>query len=111
MLLVLLGIAGMAWADVSLAERWGGLGSFLKLLFIPLLLVHFRRSKLGLHVFAAYALSCIAFCCSPLTPSLCLDYKLRGSGRAGEERCNAERRIRDLHCGPCLSRTPKGHRN
>jgi hypothetical protein len=59
-LLVLLGIAGMAWADVNFAERWGGLGSFLKLLFIPLLLVHFRRSKLGLHVFAGYALSCIA---------------------------------------------------
>jgi O-antigen ligase len=59
-LLVLLGVAGMAWADVSLAERWGGLGSFLKLLFIPLLLVHFRRSRVGLHVFAGYALSCIA---------------------------------------------------
>jgi len=58
-LLVLLGIAGLAWADVSLAERWGGLDSFLKLLFIPLLLVHFRRSDRGLHVFAAYALSCI----------------------------------------------------
>jgi len=58
-LLVFLGIAGMAWADVSFAERWGGLDSFLKLLFIPLLLVHFRRSGRGLDVFAAYALSCI----------------------------------------------------
>lgn len=58
-LLVLLGVAGMAWADISLVERWGGLGSFLKLLFIPLLLAHFRRSERGIHVLAGYALSCI----------------------------------------------------
>jgi predicted branched-subunit amino acid permease len=59
-LLVLLGIAGMAWADVSLTELWKGLDSFLKLLFVPLLLVHFRRSERGLCVFAGYALSCMA---------------------------------------------------
>ncbi len=58
-LLVLLGVAGMAWADVSLSERWGGLGSYFKLLFIPLLFVHFRRSGRGMAVFAGYALSCI----------------------------------------------------
>ena len=58
-LLVLLGLAGMAWADVSLVERWGGLGSFLKLLFIPLLMIHFRRSEQGVKVLAGYALSCI----------------------------------------------------
>src|SRR5690349_9454281 len=29
--LVLLGVAGMLWADVTLLERWKGLGSFLKL--------------------------------------------------------------------------------
>jgi hypothetical protein len=59
-LLVVFGVAGMLWADVSLFERLGGVESFLKLLFIPLLLVHFRRSGRGMHVFAAYALSCIA---------------------------------------------------
>ncbi len=58
-LLVLLGLAGMAWADVSLAERWNGFASFLKLLFIPLLFAHFRRSERGLDVFTAYALSCV----------------------------------------------------
>src|SRR3569833_4188781 len=58
-LLELLGFAGMAWDDISLAERWGGLESFLKLLFIPLLLMHFRRSGRGMAVFAGYALSCI----------------------------------------------------
>jgi O-antigen ligase len=59
-LLVLLGAAGMAWADVSLAERWDGLTSFLKLLFVPLLFVHFRRSERGMEVFSGYALSCTA---------------------------------------------------
>ena len=59
-LLVLLGVAGMLWADVTLMERWKGLDSFLKLLAIPLLLVQFRRSERGSWVFAGYLLSCIA---------------------------------------------------
>lgn len=59
-LLVLLGVAGMLWADVTLIERWKGLDSFLKLLAIPLLLVQFRRSERGNRVFAGYLLSCIA---------------------------------------------------
>ena len=58
-LLVLLGIAGMVWADVTLLERWKGLDSFLKLLAIPLLLVQFRRSERGTWVFAGYLLSCV----------------------------------------------------
>ena len=58
-LLVLLGIAGMLWADVSLKERWDGLGSFLKLLMIPLLLVQFRRSDRALYVFAGYLAACM----------------------------------------------------
>ena len=59
-LLVLLGVAGMLWADVTLLERWKGLDSFLKLLAIPLLLVQFRRSERGTWVFAGYLLSCVA---------------------------------------------------
>src|SRR6478736_5154954 len=59
-LLVLLGIAGMLWADVPWPERWRGLDSFLKLLAIPLLLVQFRRSERGNWVFAGYLLSCVA---------------------------------------------------
>jgi hypothetical protein len=58
-LLVLLGIAGMLWADVTLLERWKGLDSFLKLLAIPFLLVQFRRSERGTWVFAGYLLSCV----------------------------------------------------
>ncbi len=46
-LLVLLGVLGMAWADVSLIERWKGLNSFFKLLAIPLLMAQFRRSGRG----------------------------------------------------------------
>jgi hypothetical protein len=57
-LLVLLGIAGMLWADVPFKERIYGLESFLKLLFIPLLFLHFRRSERGLWIFFAYLLSC-----------------------------------------------------
>jgi O-antigen ligase len=59
-LLVAFGILGMLWADVSLIARWGGLGSFLKLLFIPLLFLQFRRSDAGVRVLAGYLLSCAA---------------------------------------------------
>jgi hypothetical protein len=58
-LLVLLGLLGMLWADVPLYERWGGIGSFFKLLTIPLLFVQFRRSDRGEWVFAGYAVSCV----------------------------------------------------
>lgn len=52
-----LGAAGMLWADVSWAERFDGLSSFLKLLFIPLLLCHFTRSDRGRHVLIAFLAS------------------------------------------------------
>jgi hypothetical protein len=58
-LLVLLGVAGMLWADVTLLERWRGFDSFLKLLAIPLLLVQFQRSERGTWVFAGYLFSCV----------------------------------------------------
>jgi O-antigen ligase len=58
-LLVLLGVAGVLWADVTLLERWKGLDSFLKLLAIPLLLVQFQRSERGTWVFAGYLFSCV----------------------------------------------------
>lgn len=40
--LVGLGLVGTLWADVSWAERVNGLSSFGKLLFVPLLLTHYR---------------------------------------------------------------------
>lgn len=57
-LLVLLGLAGMAWADVTLIEKWKGIDSFVKLLTIPLLFAQFRRSDKGAWVFAGYLISC-----------------------------------------------------
>ena len=45
LLLIAVGAAGMLWADVSWAERLDGLGSYLKLAFIPLLMCHFSRSE------------------------------------------------------------------
>ncbi|HEY1473399.1 MAG TPA: O-antigen ligase family protein [Pseudolabrys sp.] len=58
-LLVILGVLGMAWADVSWHERWGGVTSFFRLLVIPLLFVQFRRSDRGWQAFGAYVLSCV----------------------------------------------------
>ena len=59
-LLCALGLAGMLWADVSFKERMGGLDSFLKLLVIPLLIFHFRRSEGGAWVVKGFLLSCCA---------------------------------------------------
>lgn len=43
--LVAFGALGMLWAGVPIADRLHGFESFLKLLVIPLLLVHFRQSE------------------------------------------------------------------
>ena len=59
-LLVVLGLSGMLWADVTLLERWKGFNSFAKLLAIPLLFLQFRRSERGHLVFGAYLFSCAA---------------------------------------------------
>jgi hypothetical protein len=58
--LIVLGGLGMAWADVSWAERLGGFDSFFKLLIIPLLFIQFRRSDRGLWVMVGYLASCTA---------------------------------------------------
>lgn len=49
-MLWVLAAIGMLWADVSWAERLGGLGKFHRLLLIPLLLAHFRQSERGIYV-------------------------------------------------------------
>jgi len=58
-LLVALGAVAMLWADVSWAERVGGFGSFIKLLFIPLLLQQFSRSDYGRQVLIGFLASCL----------------------------------------------------
>ncbi len=59
-LLWMLGVIGMLWADVSWSERLHGLGGFHKLLVIPLLIVHFRTSGRGREVLLAFVGSCAA---------------------------------------------------
>jgi O-antigen ligase len=58
-LFVVLGGVGMLWADVPWGERLGGIGSFIKLLFIPLLLQQFYRSDAGRQVLIGFLGSCI----------------------------------------------------
>ena len=58
MLLWLLAAAGMLWADVAWAERFAGLDGFLKLLTVPFLLAHFRRSERAAWVLMAFLLAC-----------------------------------------------------
>jgi hypothetical protein len=59
-LLWLLALAGMLWANVPWGERLAGFEGFLKLLVIPLLLAQFRRSARGLYVLYGFVASCTA---------------------------------------------------
>ena len=54
----LLALAGLLWASVPWTERLAGLGGFHKLLVIPLLLMHFRRSERGWFVLYGFLASC-----------------------------------------------------
>lgn len=58
-LLCLLGALGMLWANVPMPERWDGLRSFTKLLFIPLLIVQFQRSNRGQWALIGFLISCV----------------------------------------------------
>lgn len=57
-LLCALGLLGMLWADVPLAERIDGVKSYYKLLFIPLFIFHFRRSEHSAWVVKGFLASC-----------------------------------------------------
>jgi len=59
-LLWLLAAVGMLWADVSLAERLSGLSRFHRLLFVPLLFLHFQRSDRGAWVLWGFLASTFA---------------------------------------------------
>jgi hypothetical protein len=56
-LLWVLAAIGTLWADVSWGERLSGLGGFHRLLLIPLLLAHFRRSGNGMRVLCGFFIS------------------------------------------------------
>ena len=53
-----LGALGTLWADVAWAERTNGLSSFLKLLFIPLLMCQFATSQRAHLVLNGFLVSC-----------------------------------------------------
>jgi O-antigen ligase len=55
--LFLLGLVGMAWANLSWVDRYYGFDSFEKLLAVPLLLAQFQRSRRGYQVLAAFLIS------------------------------------------------------
>jgi O-antigen ligase len=60
-LLWVLAAIGMLWAaDVSWHDRIGGLGKFHRLLVIPLLLIHFRRSERGIWVIYGFLAASVA---------------------------------------------------
>jgi O-antigen ligase len=59
-LLWLLAAIGMLWADVSFADRLGGLSKFHRLLVIPLLLIHFRRSERGIWAIYGFLAASVA---------------------------------------------------
>ena len=58
-LLLLFGVLGMFWADVSWDARFGGLDGFVKLLMLPLLIVQFRRSDRGDKVLLGFLIACV----------------------------------------------------
>jgi len=81
-LLFVLGVAGMAWADVSWSARWEGLDSFWKLLIIPLLMVQFRRSGNGHRVFLGFVVACTLLLVASLAVTI-WPYLPRGSTDRG----------------------------
>jgi O-antigen ligase len=79
-LLWCLGVVGMLWADVSWGERFGGLGSFHRLLMVPLLLAQFRRSEHGHWVVLGFLASSAIVLVGSFALVLTPDLSWRGNG-------------------------------
>jgi O-antigen ligase len=77
-LLWILAAVGMLWADVPWKERLGGLGGFHKLLVIPLLFVHFRRSERGVWVLYGFLAGALALLAVSFGQSLVPGLRWRG---------------------------------
>lgn len=82
-LLWMLAAIGMLWADVSFAERIGGLGKFHRLLLIPLLLMQFRRSANGSRVLYGFFASVLALLLASFGLALIPGLPWRGAHQAG----------------------------
>jgi len=73
-LLFIFAAGGMLWAQVSFAERLSGLTGFIKLLFIPLLLMQFRRSERGHVVLYGFLASCTTLLVVSWIQKISLDF-------------------------------------
>lgn len=80
-LLALLGILGMAWADVSWHARWEGLDGFAKLLAIPLLMAQFRRSDRGHWVFKGFLVACVVLLIASVAVTIWPDLPIAANSR------------------------------
>ena len=59
LVLVALGVVGMFWADVVWAERFNGISSFLKLIYIPIFFYQFSRSDRSVRILIGFFASCV----------------------------------------------------
>ena len=129
-LLWLLALLGMLWANVPWSDRYAGLEGFHKLLVIPLLLAQFRRSERGIYVVYGFLASCTAMllascglmvlwkCCSVYVPGKISGYWSRITSRRARSfwsaslACSGSRRSAGRKatgdspaarcCSPCL---------
>jgi O-antigen ligase len=76
-----LAVIGMLWADAPPAERIDGMSSLTKLLAIPILLAHFRRSDRGLWVLIGFVASSAILLVLSWGLALIPDFPWRGRDR------------------------------
>src|SRR5262245_22419935 len=79
----IVGGIGMLWAHVTWADRLAGLGGFHKLLAIPLLLAHFRRSDRGPWVLLGFLVSCTLLLATSYALALWPGLTWRGARNVG----------------------------
>ena len=106
-LLFLLGLAGMAWADVTWHARLGGLGGFVRLLMIPLLMAQFRRSDNGHRVFIGFLIACVGVLIASVIVTIWPNSwtrTRRQSGRSSQKLYFAKRRVHHVRRGSVRSR-------
>src|SRR5262249_57079706 len=84
-----LAVIGMLWAEASWSERFLGLRGFHKLLLIPVLLAHFRRSQRVKWVILAFCVSAVLL--------LALSFSVMSSpgGLWGREKADAGVPVKD----------------
>ena len=76
-----LAVIGMLWADAPPAERIDGMSSLTRLLAIPILLAHFRRSDRGLWVLIGFVASSAILLVLSWGLALIPDFPWRGRDR------------------------------